>query len=342
MANILAIDTGYGNVKIAYINPESKEMILDKFISTVAKLDKLDEFDDENAFQFLDSYYVLGSQALKLPREFIQQMNDYESLKELAPIWINFLLNKYERELGIKFDKIAIGLSLAFRDKGEDFLNHLEDVLMFPKDRYILLPQGVAIKKLLDMYGLSPLEPSKRSAFKYDSYVLFDLGQKTVDIGLMTSAVNSSSVNSSIGIEDIGVTKISFDIVDYIFKSTGITITREEAKVIIETGIFRRRGRNYDLSEQVKQFTLNYLISILDLPDTNAKVGSLVEGVDRIILCGGGAELWKKYEAELGPEIEKRGYPRNFWVTPEKGAEYFNAMSYLLIAQKVVEKDQQT
>ena len=34
-------------------------------------------FDDENAFQFLDSYYVLGSQALKLPREFIQQMNDY-------------------------------------------------------------------------------------------------------------------------------------------------------------------------------------------------------------------------------------------------------------------------
>lgn len=61
MANILAIDTGYGNVKIAYINPESKEMILDKFISTVAKLDKLDEFDDENAFQFLDSYYVLGS-----------------------------------------------------------------------------------------------------------------------------------------------------------------------------------------------------------------------------------------------------------------------------------------
>ena len=55
MANILAIDTGYGNVKIAYINPESKEMILDKFISTVAKLDKLDEFDDENGL--LDVVY---------------------------------------------------------------------------------------------------------------------------------------------------------------------------------------------------------------------------------------------------------------------------------------------
>jgi hypothetical protein len=334
MANILAIDLGFGSVKVAFISPESGELILDKYISATAKLtEKPEDLDQENAFQLVENYYVLGAQALKLPREYLMPLNDYETLKAVTPIWISFLLSKYTKSLGVKFDRVCIGLSLAYKDKADDLLQNLEDVLMLPKETFFCLPQGTAAKVALEEYGLS-LDPAKRTGFKFDSFVLTDIGSNTIDVALITGSMASTS--SSVGLENQGVCKILFDIIDYIYKSAGVQITTDEAKVVLDTGIFRRRGRNYDLSEQVKTFTLKYLTGILDLPDGNPKISSLVDNVQRIILIGGGAQLWKKYQTELIPEIEKRGYPSNFWVTPEKDAEYFNAISYLLIGRKLL------
>lgn len=332
--NILAIDLGFGSVKVAFISPESGELILDKYISATAKLEeKPDDLDQDNAFQLAENYYVLGAQALKLPRQYLMPLCDYETLKVVTPIWINFLVNKYQRNLGITFEKVCIGLSLAYKDKANDLLEYLGEVLMLPKETFFCLPQGTAAKVALEEYGLS-LDPAKRTQFKFDSFVLEDIGSNTIDIALITGSMSSTA--SSIGLENQGVCKILFDIIDYIYKSAGVQITPDEAKVVLDTGIFRRRGRNYDLSEQVKLFSIKYLIGILDLVDTNQKISELIDNVQRIILIGGGAQLWKKYYQELIPEIEKRGYPTNFWVTPEKDAEYFNAISYLLIGKKII------
>lgn len=332
--NILAIDLGFGSVKVAFISPDSGELILDKYISATAKLDERpDDFDQDNTFQLQESYYVLGPQALKLPRNYLLPLSDFETLKAVTPVWISFLVNKYQRNLGIKFEKICIGLSLVYKDRAQEMLDYLSEVLMVSPDMFICLPQGTAAKVALQEYGLS-LDPAKRTQFKFDSFVLEDLGSNTIDVALITGSMSSTA--SSLGLENQGVCKILFDIIDFVYKSTGVQIQPDEAKVILDSGIFRRRGRNYDLSEQVKQFTIKYLIGILDLADTNPKLSSLIDNVQRIILIGGGAELWRKYLPEIQKEIEKRGYPSNFWVIPEKNSEYFNAISYLLIGNKIM------
>lgn len=332
--NILAIDLGFGSVKVAFISPDSGELILDKYISATAKLDERpDDFDQDNTFQLQESYYVLGPQALKLPRNYLLPLSDFETLKAVTPVWISFLVNKYQRNLGIKFEKICIGLSLVYKDRAQEMLDYLSEVLMVSPDMFICLPQGTAAKVALQEYGLS-LDPAKRTQFKFDSFVLEDLGSNTIDVALITGSMSSTA--SSLGLENQGVCKILFDIIDFVYKSTGVQIQPDEAKVILDSGIFRRRGRNYDLSEQVKQFTIKYLIGILDLADSNPKLSSLIDNVQRIILIGGGAELWRKYLPEIQKEIEKRGYPSNFWVIPEKNSEYFNAISYLLIGNKIM------
>lgn len=332
--NILAIDLGFGSVKVAFISPDSGELILDKYISATAKLDERpDDFDQDNTFQLQESYYVLGPQALKLPRNYLLPLSDFETLKVVTPVWISFLVNKYQRNLGIKFEKICIGLSLVYKDRAQEMLDYLSEVLMVSPDMFICLPQGTAAKVALQEYGLS-LDPAKRTQFKFDSFVLEDLGSNTIDVALITGSMSSTA--SSLGLENQGVCKILFDIIDFVYKSTGVQIQPDEAKVILDSGIFRRRGRNYDLSEQVKQFTIKYLIGILDLADSNPKLSSLIDNVQRIILIGGGAELWRKYLPEIQKEIEKRGYPSNFWVIPEKNSEYFNAISYLLIGNKIM------
>lgn len=330
--NILAIDLGFGSIKTSHFDPESKEMVLDKVISAIAKLPSApDECDDESTFQLGENYYVLGPQALKLPKEYLMPLHDYETLKAVYPQWVSFLIHKYKKQ-GVTFDKIAIGLSLAYKDKAEDLLKYLSETLMVDESFFICLPQGVAAKVALQEYGLS-LDPANRTAFKFDNYLLCDLGSSTIDAALILGSL--SSTESSIGLEDLGVCRILYNIIDFIYKSTGVSIDRQQAKTIVETGQYKRRGRVFDLSQQVHEYVLKYFTEVIELFDINPKLSSLIDNVQRIILIGGGAEIWRQYKDEIDKILEKKGYPLNFWVLPEKNGEYFNAISYLLIANKL-------
>ena len=75
---ILSIDLGFSGVKCCFKDPRSGELILDNYISATAKLEDIpDEVDEDNAFQLQENYYVLGPQALKLPRQYLLPLNDY-------------------------------------------------------------------------------------------------------------------------------------------------------------------------------------------------------------------------------------------------------------------------
>lgn len=333
----LAIDLGYSAIKVCYTSPYTQEIVLDKFISAVAKLpEKPDNVDGVDSFQLVEDYYVLGAQALKLPREYLMPLHTYDDLKKITPIWLNFLMNKYKKELGVEISIVCIGLSLAYKDKAEDLLQYIEDTIMVPKEKFILLPQGTISKVVISEYGLNPMDKAKRTNYKYSSYSLWDLGSNTADISLILDSFSTSSNN--IGLENYGVCQILFTIVDFVYKNFGgVQISKEEAKIILDTGIYKRRGRSYDLTAQVKQFTLDYLTSILDLPDKFPKIGDMLDNIDAVIIIGGGGVLFNKYKNELIPEIEKRGYPATgFFVTPENNAEYFNVISYLLVGQKIL------
>lgn len=327
--NILAVDLGYSSVKCAYYN-ESDVLQLEKFISCTAKVDSPLESDDDSLFQLGTNYYVLGTPALKVPRSQQIKLNSWEGLLEIYPVWISFLLKKYGgRE---KFTKVAIGLSLAFKDKAEELLEKLEKTLMIPKDYFIILPQGIIAKKIYYEYGLNINEASKKNNTKVPNLLIVDGGFLTLDICNVINGTASSS--ATIGIENSGVICISYKLVEYIFKQYGISISIKEAQVIVDNdGEWKRRGRLYDLSQQVKQFTLEYLVDVLNLLEN--KFGEALDGLDAVLIVGGVSYFFKKYMSELTPEIEKH-FPLSFIQIPEIESEFYNAFGFLKAAYELV------
>ena len=179
---LLAIDLGYSSVKVAYYS-ETGVLQYEKFISAIAKIDKPMEMDDDVMFMLGTDYYVLGTSALKVPRSCLLKLEDYESLKEAYPVWISYLLKKYG---GFdKFDKVVIGLSMAFSEKADDLLDHLYNTLMIQQDEYfICLPQGLSCKLTYADRGLDIREISRKNDFRMRNYLILDGGYLTTDFSI--------------------------------------------------------------------------------------------------------------------------------------------------------------
>lgn len=327
--NILAIDLGYSSVKCAYYD-ELDVLQLEKFISCTAKVDSPLESDDDSLFQLGINYYILGTPALKVPRSQQIKLNSWEGLLEIYPVWVSFLLKKYGGHE--KFTKVAIGLSLAFKDKADELLERLEKTLMIPKDYFYILPQGIIAKKIYYEYGLNIQEASKKNDTKVPNLLIVDGGFLTLDVCNVINGTASSS--ATIGIENSGVIVISYKLNEYIFKTYGISLSIKEAQVIVDNdGVWKRRGRVYDLSKQVHQFTIEYLTYVLNLLEE--KFGEAIDGLDAVLIVGGLGYFFKKYLNELTPEIEKH-FPISFIQIPEIESEFYNAFGYLKAAYELV------
>ena len=328
-ANILAIDLGYSSVKCAHYD-ENDILQLDKFISCTAKVDSPLESDDDSLFQLGEYFYVLGTPALKVPRSQQIQLNTWEGLLEIYPVWISFLMKKYGGK--DNFTKIAIGLSLAFKDHADELLDSLEKTLMIPRDFFIILPQGLIAKKIYYEYGLNINEQSKKNDTKIQNVLIVDGGFLTLDICNVINGTASSS--ATIGLKDTGVINISYDIIDHIFQEYGIRISIKEAQVIVDNdGAWKRRGKIYDLSEQVKKYSIKYLVNVLNLLEE--KFGEAIDGLDAVLIVGGVAYFFKKYLKDIVPEIEKH-FPVNFLQIPEVESEFYNAFGFLKAAYELV------
>lgn len=327
--NILAVDLGYSSVKCAYYN-ESDVLQLEKFISCTAKVDSPLESDDESLFQLGTNYYVLGTSALKVPRSQQIKLNSWEGLLEIYPVWISYLLKKYGGPE--KFTKVAIGLSLAFKNHAEELLEALERTLMIPKDKFFILPQGIIAKKIYYEYGLNINEQSKKNDIKVQNILILDGGFLTLDICNVINGTASSS--ATIGLENTGVINISYDIVDFIYKEYGIQISIKEAQVIVDNdGAWKRRGKIYDLSGEVKKYSIKYLTNVLNLLEE--KFGEALDGLDSVLVVGGIAYFFKKYLTDITPEIEKH-FPLSFIQIPEVESEFYNAFGFLKAAYELV------
>ena len=203
---------------------------------------------------------------------------------------------------------------------------------MIPKDYFIILPQGLIAKKIYYEYGLNINEASKKNNTKVQNVLIVDGGFLTLDICNVINGTASSS--ATIGIENSGVICISYKLVEYIFKQYGISISIKEAQVIVDNdGEWKRRGRIYDLSSQVKQFTLEYLVDVLNLLEN--KFGEALDGLDAVLIVGGVAYFFKKYMNELTPEIEKH-FPLSFIQIPEIESEFYNAFGFLKAAYELL------
>lgn len=329
---LLAIDLGYSSVKVAYYS-ETGVLQYEKFISAIAKIDKPMEMDNDVMFMLGADYYVLGTSALKVPRSYLLKLENYEDLKEAYPVWISYLLKKYG---GFdKFDKVIIGLSMAFSDKADELLEHLYNTLMIQdEDYFICLPQGLSCKLTYADRGLDIREISKRNDFRMRNYLILDGGYLTTDF---CSVINSSAAaGAAIGIPNTGVICISYDVIDYLFKTYEMKLSVKEAQTIVDNGgRFVRRGREYNISTKLDEFIKNYLKNILTLVEE--KYGESLDSLEGLVILGGLSYFFKKYisDPDTIKEIEKH-FPVSFLHFPQDDGEYYNAVSYLRAAEKLL------
>lgn len=328
---LLAIDVGYSSVKVA--RHDSAGLIqFDKFINAVAKIDNPLEIDNDIMFNLLEKTYVLGPAALKVSKEFLLEMKTYEDLKAVTPVWISYLLRKYS---DVKYDKVIIGLSLAFSDMADDLLKYIQDTLLIEDPEYfMLLPQGVSCKASYAEYGLDlgDMEATKSNTTKLRNYLIVDGGFETLDFACVVQG--KASTGAAIGIKDSGIIQISHAICDYVFKTYGFMISLKEAQNVVDSGHLIKRGRDFDLTEQVDSFSKKYIAYVLDLLEK--EYGSYLDQSNGVLILGGLGYLFEKFKNDpyVISEIEKH-MDRNFIHWTPVYSEFYNVVSYLKLGEKL-------
>jgi len=334
-ARILSIDLGYSALKYTYID-ENGKMASDKIISAVAKLPEPPiELDGVEAFTLDGCWFLLGPAALRTARSYLLPLETFEDMLAVYPAWVSYMLKKLEH---IKFDKVVIGLSMAFSDKADILLNKLYEALNIEKSTnfFICLPQSLSARWTLNKFGVSIRDNAANAtkADALDSYVIVDLGYLTIDLAAVIN--RKSAAGATIGLANTGVINIARDVADYVYKQFEYRISIKEAQVVVDTGILRRRGREVDLSPIVRQFTRKYLVYVLNLIEE--KYGEFLDAVNNLVLLGGGAYFYNSLltDPEFCAEVEKH-FPLSFIVTPQDSSEYYNSISYLLITENLID-----
>lgn len=335
MKKLLSIDLGYSNVKIAYWD-ENGVLQFEKFISAIAKIDDPMEADNDILFRLGVDYYILGTPALKVPRSLLLSLENFEDLKIAYPVWISYLLKKYGGKES--FDKVIIGLSMAFSDKAEELLNSLYETLMITDENYfICLPQGLSCKLAYSECGLDIRETTKHNDFRMRNYLILDGGFLTCDI--CNVANGTASAGAAVGIPNTGVICISYDVMDYLFKTYEMKVSVKEAQTIVDNqGRFVRRGKEYNIKSKIDEFTKAYLGNVLKLLED--RFGEAIDAVEGVLVCGGLSYFFKKYmdDPEMIKKIEEH-FPVSFLHFPIVDSEYFNAYSYLRFVQKMINEE---
>jgi len=324
---LLAIDLGYSNVKVAYYN-ESGALQFQRFISACAKVDSPIDMDDDTMFRLGVDTYILGTAALKVSRSLHMPLETFEDMKAVYPVWISYLLKKFG-----PVDKVIIGLSVAFVEKADELLNYLYDTLLITDtDFFMCLPQGVSCKVGYEFGGLDIRETRQQHQdSRLTNLLIIDGGHLTIDTVVVSG--NSTSASSATSVEKSGTINICYNIVDYLFKEYQMMVSIKEAQVILDNnGVFERRGRKYDISKAVEKFTKDYLAKVLGLIEE--QYGEYLDVVEGIVILGGLGYFFRKYinDEDVVAEIEKH-FPKSF-VHIANESEYYNAYSYLKIAEK--------
>lgn len=333
MPRLLSIDLGYSSVKVCRYDEEGV-IVYEKFISAVAKLPQVPlEIDDDLMFRLGTDYFCLSTAALKQPKSYLLNLENFEDLKAAYPVWISYLLKRYGGPE--MFDHVIIGLSLAFNDKVDELLQYLYETLMIdPGNTYfICLPQGLSCKEAYSELGLNLREPSTKTDQRLLDYLLVDGGFLTIDATAVTGG--KAAASSAIGIPKSGVINIAYNTMDYLYKTYEMRVSVKEAATIVDNdGIFQKRGKKYNISDQVEKFTKAYLVNVIKLIEDRFGE-NLDAGCQGILILGGLAYFFEKYmnDDDMKKEIEKH-FPISFIHLPPVDAEFFNCYSYLRIIEK--------
>ena len=335
---------GFSSCK-ALIRDTTGELRFEKLYSSIARLpEKPIEMDDDQVFCFNGDYYIVGEAALKVQRSLLLKMETYEDLCLAESIWISYFLKKYGGQDGSDgidyFDHVCIGLSMVWRDKGDDFISYLNKALNINKENYFALyVQALSCKISYTEFGINLRERASRNKRKLRNALIIDGGMETLDF--CTIINGTSSASATVGVDNSGVCSIVYKILDYCYKKYGITLSMREGQLALDTGFLKRRGKILDLQDKIDEFSKEYVINVFRYLDKN--YSELLDSLDDgIIILGGFSYFYKKYIKD--PEVAKE--VNNIFniddiVYPEEDGEYYNCLSYLRLTEKFLDEQDQ-
>ena len=312
MKKILAIDIGYGSVKVIYGYSDNTIKNQFKFTSVVAVTGKDEYIKDKRIVEYKDKSYYVGEDALQFPSDALIDITEFKNLIYFAPLFVYTAIKK----IGEIPDTIVCGLSkaqlqysLAFKEAIQNFRVNDEE---FNFENVYILPQGAGSKITIDNYGVD--FPNKQQEFTgLSNYVGVDIGFNTIDIFLVTNGKTSPYLFK--GIENEGVMKIAQKISEFIKKEYNKDISLHEAKEVLDNGFFKLRGTKYDLSSIIKGIKEVYLKELLNLIEEY--FNNALDKSDYVFLSGGGS-------AFLNDSEDKKIR------TPKSNFEYYNAIGFYL------------
>ena len=260
MKYILGLDIGYGDNKITLANETGEILKIFKFPSMIGITKKNEFINDNRIYEFKGHNYYVGEHAAHLPSENLIEITEYKNLEYYAPLFLYHSLKMIE----ITPDVIVTGLSKAQIQNSGYFKEALQEFVVngetFKFQEIYVLPQGAGSKLTIDKYGTN--FPQEQTEFHGNStYVCCDVGMNTLDIFMVTDG--KTSPNLFEGIEKEGVMKIATEVAKKVNELHGRQITLQEAKEILNSGVYKLRNVEHDFKDYVAEIKKDYLKNLL-------------------------------------------------------------------------------
>ena len=318
MKYIFGCDIGFGDVKVTVATSDGDIIKQFKFPTVLGVTKKNPHLNDERVVDFKEHAYYVGEDALTLPSESMIDITDYDNLEYYAPL----MLHKAIQLAGHYPDILITGLSKTQIENSGYFKENLQAFTVndtnYVIENVFVLPQGAGSKMCIDKYGDNfPQEIKDFTGTQ--TYVGCDIGFNTLDMFMVTNGKTSAGLFE--GIEKEGVMKIAQRLSKHVFKAYERKISLHEAKEIIDTGIYKVRGKKHDLNETVKVVKKEYLGELLALVEK--RYGKVLDKCDFISLSGGGSTIF-----ETSAD--------NFLRVPKTKHEYFNSIGFMLFGLKQI------
>lgn len=312
MKHVLGCDIGFGDVKVTLAQSDGSIIKQFKFPSVISITNKNPHLKDDRIADFKGHSYYIAEEALLLPTQSMIDITDYKNLEYYAPLFLYHAIN----ECGVTPDLIVTGLSKAQIENSGYFKANLQSFEVNEKsykfENIFVLPQGAGSKLCIDKYGDN--FPNKVTDFTGTrSFIGCDIGFNTLDMFKVDNGVTSASLFE--GIEGQGVMKIAKLVADKVQQQYERKIGLHEAKEIIDSGVYKIRGKKHDMTSYIKEVKKLYLKELLELIE--ARYGSVLDKVDFISLSGGGSTIFTTSED-------------NFLKVPKTAHEYYNSIGFTL------------
>lgn len=312
MKYILGLDIGYGDNKVTLSNETGEILKIFKFPSMIGITKKNEFINDTRIYEFKGHNYYVGENASHLPSENLIEITEYKNLEYYSSLFLYHALKMIE----VKPDIIVTGLSKAQIQNSGYFKEALQEFVVngetFKFPEIYVLPQGAGSKLTIDKYGTN--FPQEQTEFHGNStYVCCDVGMNTLDIFMVTDG--KTSPNLFEGIEKEGVMKIATEVAKKVKELHDRQITLQEAKEILNSGVYKLRNVEHDFRDYVAEIKKSYLKSLLELIE--AKYGKILDKCNFIFLSGGGSTFFKSTED-------------GFIKVPKTKQEFYNSLGFAL------------